>query len=131
MSIKPGQKFIQFPNRKISIGSKLPTFSLNYTKGINGLFGSDVDFDKWSFTVFGDRNFKLAGTLRYKLGVGGFLNRDTVFIPDFQHFNGNRSVSASEYMNSFSTGFLLREQHHRIFICYRASRAPFQWITDQ
>lgn len=101
LSIKPGQKFIQFPNRKISIGSKIPTFSLNYTKGFNGILGSDVNFDKWRFTISGEKNFNLAGTLNYKAGVGGFINRRSVFIPDYQHFNGNRSIAASEYLNSF------------------------------
>lgn len=101
MSIKPGQKFIQFPNRRISIGSKIPTFSLNYTKGFKDILGSDVDFDKWRFTIADDHNFKLAGTLNYKVGVGGFLNRKSVFIQDYQHFNGNRSLAASEYLNSF------------------------------
>ncbi|MBC7889487.1 MAG: carboxypeptidase-like regulatory domain-containing protein [Ferruginibacter sp.] len=101
ISIKPGQKFIQFPNRKISIGSKIPTFSINYTRGFNGILSSDVNFDKWRFTIFDDKNFKLAGTLKYKIGVGGFINRRSVFIPDYQHFNGNRSLAASEYLNSF------------------------------
>ncbi|MEO6729861.1 MAG: DUF5686 and carboxypeptidase regulatory-like domain-containing protein [Ferruginibacter sp.] len=101
LSIKPGQRFIQFPNRKISIGSKIPTFSFNYTKGFKGILGSDVNFDKWRFTITGDRNLNLAGTLNYKMGVGGFINRKAVFIPDYQHFNGNRSLAASEYLNSF------------------------------
>jgi hypothetical protein len=33
--------------------------------------------------------------------VGGFLNNKKVFIQDFQHFNGNRSGAASEYVNSY------------------------------
>lgn len=101
LSVKPGQKFIQFPNRKISIGSKIPTFVLNYTKGFNGIIGSDVNFDKWNFSVFDDKNFRLAGTLKYKIGIGGFLNRKSVFLQDYQHFNGNSSIAASEYLNSF------------------------------
>ena len=35
------------------------------------------------------------------LGIGGFINSKKVFIQDYQHFNGNRSFSASEYVNSF------------------------------
>ena len=101
LSIKPGQKYIQYPNRRFSIGSKIPTFNLNYTKGLNGVFGSDVNFDKWLFSIFNDKNFKLAGTLKYKLGVGGFLNNKSVYIQDYQHFNGNGSIAASEYLNSF------------------------------
>jgi hypothetical protein len=98
---KPGQKYIQFPNYKMAVGSKYPEFTLNYTKGISDVFGSDVNFDKWKFTVSDDKNLKLAGTIKYKFGIGGFLNDKSVFIQDYQHFNGNRAVAAAEYVNSF------------------------------
>ncbi|MEP7236383.1 MAG: DUF5686 and carboxypeptidase regulatory-like domain-containing protein [Ferruginibacter sp.] len=101
VSIKPGQKYIQYPNRKMSLGSKYPTFSFNYTKGFENIFGSDVNFDKWRFSINDDKNFKLAGLLRYKIGIGGFLNTKKIFIQDYQHFNGNRVLRASEYVNSF------------------------------
>jgi len=101
ISYKPGQKYIQLPNSKMSLGSKYPTFSFGYTKGIKGIFGSDVDFDKWKFTIDDDKNFKLAGSLKYKVGVGGFLNTKKVYIQDYQHFNGNQAAAASEYVNSF------------------------------
>jgi hypothetical protein len=101
ISIKPGQRYIQYPNRKMSLGSNYPTFSLNYTKGIENIFGSDVNFDKWRFSISDDKNFKLAGTLQYKIGIGGFLNARKIFIQDYQHFNGNRTLRASEYVNSF------------------------------
>ncbi len=101
ISIKPGQRYIEFPHQKMAIGSKYPTFSFNYTKGIENIFGSDVNFDKWRFTINDDKNFKLAGQLKYKIGIGGFLNTKKVYIQDYQHFNGNRSIQASEYVNSF------------------------------
>ena len=66
-SIKPGQKYIEFPNSKIAIGSKYPTFTLDYTKGFKNIFGSDVDFDKWSLSIADDANLKLAGLIKYKL----------------------------------------------------------------
>ena len=101
ISIKPGQKYIQYPNRKMSLGSNYPTFSLSYSKGIPNIFGSDVNFDKWRFSISDDKNFKLAGLLKYKIGIGGFLNTKKVYIQDYQHFNGNRTLRASEYVNSF------------------------------
>ena len=101
VSYKPGQQYIQFPYRKMPIGSKYPTFSLNYTKGIQGVLGSAVNFDKWKAGVDGDYNFRLGGLLKYNISVGGFLNSKTVFIQDYQHFNGNRSTLAGEYLNSF------------------------------
>ncbi|MEI2750380.1 MAG: DUF5686 and carboxypeptidase regulatory-like domain-containing protein [Ferruginibacter sp.] len=101
MSFRPGQRYIQLPRTKIPIGSRYPTFTLAYTKGINGIFGSDVDFDKWAIGVYDDKNLKLAGTLKYKFGVGGFLNTRKLYIQDYQHFNGNQLRAASAYVNSF------------------------------
>jgi hypothetical protein len=101
ISIKPGQRYIQLPYNKIPIGSKYPTFSVNYIKGIENVLGSDADFDKWKLVINDDKNFKLAGQLKYRIGIGGFINTKKVFIQDYQHFNGNRSTSASEYVNSF------------------------------
>lgn len=101
VSYKPGQKYVQFPDRKMPLGSKYPTFTIGYTKGINGVLGSDVDFDKWRFSLNDDLNLKIGGLLKYKLGVGGFANNKKVFIQDYQHFNGNLTAAASEYVNSF------------------------------
>jgi hypothetical protein len=101
VSFKPGQRYIQFPYSRISLGSNYPTFTLRYVKGIPNLLGSDVDFDKWQFYIDDTRNFKLAGTTKYKIGTGGFLNTKKLYIQDYQHFNGNRSIAASEYVNSF------------------------------
>ena len=101
ISFKPGQQYIQLPQNKIPIGSKYPTFTINYSKGISGILGSEVNFDKWKFSVRDDKNLKLAGTFKYHLGAGGFINNKNVPIQDFQHFNGNRSLAASAYMNSF------------------------------
>ena len=101
LQFQPGQRYIQFPNNKMPIGSKYPTFSLSYTKGLQKILGSDVDFDKWKFSVWDDVNLKLRGLLKYRLSVGGFLNSKQVFIQDYQHFNGNQLFFASQYLNSF------------------------------
>ncbi len=102
ISFRPGQKYIQLPYSKVPIGSKFPTFSLNYTKGISDILGSDVNFDKWKFTVEDDKNLRLAGMLRYKLGIGGFINDHKVPIQDYQHFRGNEMRKIlGQYLSSF------------------------------
>ncbi|WP_431209714.1 DUF5686 family protein [Puia sp. P3] len=98
---QPGQRYVEFPERKVAIGSRYPVFSLSYQKGWSGVLGSDVNFDKWRFSVSDDMNFRLAGRLSYRLGIGGFLNTNSVPIQDYQHFNGNQLFLASEYLNSF------------------------------
>jgi hypothetical protein len=100
-SIKPGQKYIEFPNSKIPIGSKYPTFTLDYTKGFKNIFGSDVDFDKWSLSISDNANLKLAGSIKYKLKFGGFLNSKSLYIQDYQHFYGNVSHIAEKYVQTF------------------------------
>ncbi len=101
ISYKPGQRYIEFPNYKMAIGSKYPTFTLSYAKGINDIFGSDVDFDKWRFTIQNDKNLKLLGTFKYNIGTGGFLNTKKVYVHDYQHFRGTTSIAAGEYLSTF------------------------------
>ncbi|BAV09081.1 CarboxypepD_reg-like domain-containing protein [Filimonas lacunae] len=98
---KPGQRYIQYPKQKVAIGSKYPTFSLAYSKGIDNVLGSDVNFDKWRFAAWDKVNFKIMGAFSYRISVGGFLNNNKVNIQDYQHFNGNQTLFASEYLNSF------------------------------
>ncbi|PUZ20287.1 CarboxypepD_reg-like domain-containing protein [Chitinophaga costaii] len=100
-SYQPGQTFVEFPVSKVAIGSKWPTFSAIYTKGIHGIAGSDADFDKWNFSINDKQNLKLFGEFRYHVGVGGFFNNKYVGIPDLQHFIGNQTVLSTAYLNSF------------------------------
>ncbi len=98
---QPGARYIEFPGSKFNIGSKYPTLSLDFTRGIPTVFGSDVKFDKWRFIMNDDVNFNLAGSVSYRITFGGFFNNSKVQVPDYQHFNGNQSVFASKYLNSF------------------------------
>lgn len=101
LQFQPGQRYIQYPRRKMAIGSKYPTFALSYQVGLDNILGSDVQFDKWKFSVWDDLNLKLRGLLKYRFSVGGFLNNSKVPIQDYQHFNGNQLLFASAYLNSF------------------------------
>jgi hypothetical protein len=99
---QPGARYIELPERKINIGSKYPVFSLQYTQAFKNLFGSDEQFSKWKLGITDDINFKLQGRFRYRLGIGGFIDTGSnVQAPDYNHFNGNISTFATEYLNSF------------------------------
>lgn len=101
VSWQPGQRYIQYPTYKMPLGSKMPTFELEYNKGIPNIFNSDADFDKWKVSVTDKMNFKLKGELQYRVSVGGFFNSRRVDIPDLQHFNGNQTFYNLKYLNSF------------------------------
>ena len=98
---QPGAKYIELPDRKMGIGSKYPTFGFNISQGINGVAGSDVNFTKWRFTVSDNLDLNLGGRLNYRLGASGFLNAEKVYLPDYNHFMGNRQAVASNYLSSF------------------------------
>jgi hypothetical protein len=101
VSWRPGARYIEFPDRKIGIGSRYPTFSASITQGIKDVLGSDISYTKWRFGIQDNLNLKLKGTFRYHLSIGGFLNTDSVAVPDYQHFNGNQILTAGEYLNTF------------------------------
>lgn len=98
---QPGMKYVELPDRKYEIGSKYPSFSFNLTKGVHGLFGSDVQYSKWRVSMNDDLNIKLGGSLNYRLAIGGFLQAKNVFVPDYTHFQGNQLYIAAPYVNSF------------------------------
>ncbi|HEY8398562.1 MAG TPA: DUF5686 and carboxypeptidase regulatory-like domain-containing protein [Flavihumibacter sp.] len=101
LSWKPGLRFVEFPDRKLNLGSKYPSMSLGLTRGWKGIFGSDVDYLKWESGLQDDVNLKIAGQFQYAVSVGGFLQRDSVQLPDYKHFNGNQLLRAENYMTSF------------------------------
>jgi len=101
LSYQPGWNYIQYPKFKSAVRSNAPIFTINYTKGIHGIFDSKSDFDKWSASIEHEVKLRLLGTVNYKLGGGGFLNNKYVGIPDMMHLNGNQTFLATSYMNSF------------------------------
>ena len=101
LQFKPGQRYIEFPDNKLSIGSKYPTLALSFRMGIPNVFGSDVNYEKWQFSLWDNVNFKLKGVFKYRFGIGGFLNDKSVYVMDYQQFNGNQTFYASPYLNSF------------------------------
>ncbi len=98
---RPGSQYVEFPNRKINIGSKYPTFNLTYIQGIKGALGSDVNYSKWRFEINDNLNMKLFGSFNYHITFGGFINNKAVYFPDFQHYLGNQLTVVSDYLNTF------------------------------
>ena len=101
VQFKPGQRYIEFPDNRLALGSKYPTLAFSFRAGIPNLFGSDVNYEKWQFSLWDNINFKLKGLFKYRFGIGGFFNAKSVYVMDYQQFNGNQTFYASPYLNSF------------------------------
>lgn len=97
----PGAEYIEYPDRKVNIGSKYPTITASLTKGISGILGSEVDYTRWRIGINDEINLKLGGQFNYNVTASGFLDAAKVFIPDYQHYLGNQTIFASRELNSF------------------------------
>jgi hypothetical protein len=101
LSWLPGAQYIEYPSRKVNIGSDYPTFNLVVSKAIAGILGADANYTKWRFSLSDDVDLKLTGSLSYAFNVGGFLQKDKVFEPDQIHFTGNQVLFAGPLTKSF------------------------------
>ena len=98
---QPGARYIELPQRTINVGGKSPVFSLQLTKSLKGIAGSDGAFLKWRMDITDQFNLKLKGLFRYRVGWGGFINNKQVQLPDYTHFNGNNWQFGTSNLNSF------------------------------
>jgi hypothetical protein len=101
LSWLPGAKYIEYPDRKVNIGSDYPTFDLLVTKAISGILGSDANYTKWRLGLSDEVDLKLTGAFNYSFAVGGFLQKDKVFEPDQIHFTGNQVLLAGPFTETF------------------------------
>lgn len=72
--------------RKMNIGSDLPTFMLDYERGVKGIFGCNGEYERWEFDL--QQNMKLGGirSLGYRIGGGIFTKHQGMYFIDFQNF---------------------------------------------
>ena len=107
------------PNRKINLGSKFPTFRINYRKGWNNVFGSDIEFDYTQFTVEQDLILGVFGNSKYNAKIGKYINTKDLRIVDLKRFRQSDPYLYSDPLNTFqlldtafATTNLFFELHH-------------------
>jgi Family of unknown function (DUF5686)/CarboxypepD_reg-like domain len=75
LRITKGERFIQNDNRRISLGTRLwPIFTLTYTRGIEGAFGGDFDYDKFNLRIEQRIATGGLGYSKYVLDIGKVLD---------------------------------------------------------
>ncbi|MCE7066349.1 DUF5686 and carboxypeptidase regulatory-like domain-containing protein [Dyadobacter sp. CY326] len=86
---KPWQKYRTRKGKTSYYDDDSPKLSVNYRKGINDVFGSDVKYDFFQIGIQHGFETGVRSKLSYKLAAGQFRG-DSVAFPDYQHFAGNR-----------------------------------------
>lgn len=112
------QEYVTLPTGRTYEPSPYPQIRVNYRKGINGLFGSDVDYDFASVELFQDHlSTGLTGFSSFKFVAGDFLNRNRLYFMDYNHFQGNQGTTFDPTPGSF---------HFLPFYIYSANQAFFE-----
>src|ERR1700744_2042781 len=112
------QQYVTRPTGRTYEPSPYPQIRVNYRKGINGLLGSDVNYDFASVEVFQEHlNTGITGFSAFKFAAGDFFNRNTLYFMDYNHFQGNQGTTFDPTPGSF---------HFLPFYTYSASAAYFE-----
>ncbi len=85
ISYTPAQKYIREPYQKIVLGSKYPTFTVSYRKGIPGVFKSAVNFDYLEYSISKDIDFQFFGISKIRFYTGKFYNTSVVKQIDYKY----------------------------------------------
>jgi hypothetical protein len=85
LSYTPFQKYIREPHEKIVLGSKYPTFSVQWRKGIPHVFGGVTDFDYVEYRMEWEFKVGLAGNSRLYINSGKFYNARSLQFIDYQY----------------------------------------------
>ncbi len=93
--IRPKQKYIDRPDRNIILGSKYPTFVINYEKGLDDIADSDVNYDRIEIGVEDNLTLGMLGKFSYSAWYGRFLNSEKMYFMDYAHFLGNQTIFSS------------------------------------
>lgn len=82
----PGQYYRMAGRRKIYVMSFYPTFTLEYSRGINGVMGGKSDYERLEASVEQKINIGLLNSISYYIGAGTFTNSGSFYFADFSFF---------------------------------------------
>ena len=91
LEARPWQKYRIRNGQKFRADNTSPLFTIDYKKGVDGLLGSEVNFDQMEIGVKHGIKLGIRGKLDVALKAGKFFNADKLYLMDYQHFLGNRT----------------------------------------
>lgn len=83
----PGLYYYMNGKRKINLRSNYPTFSVDYERGVKGVFNSTGQYERVEFDLQHKIALGLMKNIYYRLGFGAFTNQDELYFVDFANFS--------------------------------------------
>jgi len=91
LTARPWVKYTIRNGHRSLVQNSSPTFLLDYRKGFDNVFGSDVDYDQLELGVKHRLKVGGRGHFDFYLRAGMFFNDDKMFFMDYKHFLGNET----------------------------------------
>ena len=96
------KKYVTYPRGRYYLPSKYPRINLSYTKAINNVFGSDVDYDFISADISKSTiKLGLYGKTSFLISAGKYLNNSQLYYIDSKHFVGTQTLAFEQRQNAF------------------------------
>lgn len=101
LSYVPHQLYKREPKEKIILGSKWPTFSVLWRKGIPNVLKSKINFDYLEFGIHQKLKLGLVGISDYGLVTGSFFNTKKMGIVDYKYMRRGDPLLFTEPSRNF------------------------------
>ena len=88
----PFKKYMLRNGKKVVRANSGPSFQMTYRKGFDDVFESAVDYDLLIGQINLDHEFPAGSRLMLETSIGSFLNKNSLYFPDFHHFRGNKTI---------------------------------------
>jgi hypothetical protein len=129
------QRYLTRPDGRVYEPSAYPKVTLNYRKGIKGIFGADADYDFGSVDVTQEHlSIGLLGYSSFKVTAGSFFTKKALYFMDYNHFLGNQGTTFDPtYIGSFhflpfyqfsSNSSFIEAHYQHNFAGYLFNRVP-------
>lgn len=82
----PGQYYYMNGKRKVNLNSKYPTVSVEWERGINGVFNSTGNYERIEADYQHAIHLGLMSSFYYRFGWGAFTRQKEVYFVDFSNF---------------------------------------------
>jgi hypothetical protein len=122
---RPWLKYRMRNGQKHEIDDSSPTLSFEYRKGFADVLNSSVDFDQVELGFRHEFDLGVRAHIDVALRAGAFLNNNSMYFMDYQHFLGNKTpFSTSDPVGSFR---LLDYYRHSTSDKYLAGNVHYQF----
>lgn len=103
LSYTPFQKYIREPRQKVILGSRWPTFSVNYRQALAGVFKTDIDYSYLEFRINQEFPWGLLGRSELRAVSGSFLQHRRLSPVDYRYQRRGDYIFFTPPMFAFQT----------------------------